>query len=337
MSIGPLPAELQRWSYLNPVQRGPHEWVSACPQCGDAGHRGRGRPDRFRMWDSHNKPGVNARGKCRQCEFFEWADEDHRPTEAERAQAQQERRVWAEAKARRQRLRLAALARSGLVAKLAEQRRSNPEAIRLWSDEHGIAEGEQEAFSLGWTPNHSYWFDRQRHLSSALSIPVFAGTGEPINIHYRLLDAPPEHGKYRYTAGLTPPLYVLRPEHPFNNQSVIVVEGAKKAIVVGLRLGHEYSVVGLPSANPNPGILEPLSTARCLYVVLDPDAFVTPKVMPGQPARRSLLRRLLPSLPSPYRIVKMPVKPDDFFWKYGGSADDFRAYLALSRPGEHYE
>jgi hypothetical protein len=68
---------------------------------------------------------------------------------------------------------------------------------------------------------------------------------------------------------------------------------------------------------PGAALIERLKECDPVYVTLDPDAYVAEKGI--KPA----INRLASMLKGRARIVKLPVKPDDLFTKFDGSANDF--------------
>lgn len=318
----PLHPDLQRrWGHLRFTQaQGRNEWSAECPECGDAGHIGNDKPDRFRMWGP--EPGKGPRGWCRSCGYFSWADEGMEDRSSPSPEA------IAAAKAERERL----------AAHERERMRSKIEAIResaYWKGWHD-AMGEQERgvwhgrgicdylidyYSLGYRTDYTCYYSGEEWRTPALTIPHYEAGWKLANIQYRLQEVPPDGGKYRQTAGLPAAMFRTEPEDDLAG-AVLVVEGAIKSIVLyqhlGRRfLGYNIHIVGIPSKTPSADMLAELEDAEPIYLALDPDAYE-----PGGAAERVGRK-----LGDRTRFVHFPDKPDDLIVEYGLTGDDLLKYL----------
>lgn len=314
----PIPPDIiARFGYLHDHRyRGNGEHSSACPQCG--GERGGSDPsDRFRFWE-RNGQAVNF--WCRRCGFQGFTD-DNQPGRVLTAEERQELAEMRQREARREEQRLQEKIRElqrlsyweGWHDAMTQQQR------QLWRDA-GIPDSFQDYWQLGHT---EYRGDGWK--SPALTIPYFERDWQAQTIQYRLLNPPAPADKYRFQAGLRAGVWRAEPDVEIKG-AVLLCEGMKKAAVTFIeivaRAGRRYVVVAVPSKSPGEALLDYLREADPLYIVLDPDAYTGPN---------SAVRRLVKLMPgTPKRIVKLPVKADDFF-QLGGSSYDFEAHLKLAR------
>ncbi len=308
-----LPPELYRWQNLRFItKRGSNEWSAECPRCGDIGHRGPGQPDRFRMWG-----GYRARGWCRRagCGYFAWADEQYNKRKLSPGELDsilKERRHRIERETERIERKIESLREQSYWRGYHDA--MNDAARHLW-EKAGIPRAEQDWWELGYNPAYT----TDTFTSPALTIPYFQ-RGEFINLQSRLLAPPKPNDKYRWMAGLpVSPFFPDKDEMP--RGSTILVEGAKKAMVVYLHLGHKVdSVVGLPGKTPNDRDLSYLWDCDPVYIMLDPDAREEAAVI----ARKMGAERC--------RVVTIPEKPDDYIVKYKATGEQVWGYINHARP-----
>lgn len=320
-----LPPELSKWDNLRFIkQRGPHEWSAECPRCGDSGHTGRDLPDRFRMFDSDHTAGVNARGWCRHCGHTEWADEGTGNTITDEMRTE-----W-----RRQREQREAEERQSVGRAIAQLNESQswlkyhdgltPEAVEWWRAK-GIPDHVIKVKFLGWCGSREIWHKPngswEKWVTPTATIPVFTPEWRVTNIKHRLINPYDDGDKYRpERGGLPSTLYLADPDMEIAGRTVVLVEGEIKSLVVWDRLQNpDLTIIGTPSKNVRPSILEPLVRANRVYIALDPGA--------DQQARE-YARRIGSDR---CRIVNLPCKPDDMFTRYGAAASDFMAALRYGR------
>lgn len=328
-----LPTDLaRRWGHLPFVRfRGNGEWSAACPQCGDSEHTGREAPDRFRLFAASAQ--HNARGWCRRCGFFDWADGDTKKTisqeEIERISA--ERAKLAEQEAKRlkskiERLREAAYWQGYYEAMTDQQR-------ELWY-RHGINDHMIDTYQLGFRADYQCMNGDKKHHTPALSIPHFGLNWKLQNVQYRLLNPPRPDDKYRQTSGLPAAMFLTEPDEELKN-AIVMVEGAKKAMVTHWHVNltadrMRFVVIGVPSKTPSRQMLDALKDADPLYIALDPDAYVPTRTAHGKrlsPAVNSIVKKVGRERA---RLVKLPCKPDDLFTDYDGTRNDFLAFLNVA-------
>lgn len=320
MSNKALPSELAHFSHLPDLAyRGSDEWSAACPKCGGANGRD-DKSDRFRLFAASG--GHGARCWCRRCNFFTWADQhDSKPPDPARIkQAEELRQQLAEQEARRLRVRIAELQTAaywqGWHDAMTEQQR------QLWRAQ-GIDDGLQDWFRLGYVDGRQFYDGERPFVSPAMTIPHFDKGWQAVNVQYRMVNPPAGVGKYRYTAGLPAPLFLTEPDRELAGPTLLL-EGAKKAIVVYAHLGVDLNVIAVPSKMPGKDLIERLAECDPVYVALDPDAYqATGKSKPA-------VNRLARLIGSRARIVKLPCKPDDLFTRHKGNTNDFLGFLRVA-------
>jgi len=313
MQDRPLPSELQHFSNLPDLHyRGGNEWSSACPRCGGGGNR-HDASDRFRLFAGGN--GYNARVWCRRCSHFEWADahENKPPDPVKIKEAELLRCEMAQRETQRLQTKIEDLRREafweGWHAAMNDQHRA------LWRAE-GISDGLQDFFRLGYVDNRKFYNGDQPFNSAAMTIPIFDVGWQAVNVQYRIIQPPRNVGKYRFTAGLPAPLYLTDPDNEPAGPTVLV-EGAKKAIVLYANVGHKFTVVAVPSKMPGQQLIDRLMNCDPVYVALDPDAYSD-----GQSAKR-----IGQMLGCRARFARLPAKPDDLLTKYGFTAEAMMTYF----------
>lgn len=309
----PLPQELQRFQSLpDLVYRGSDEWSAACPHCGGGGNRP-DKSDRFRLFAANG--GQNARVWCRRCGHFEWADaNDIKPPDPVRIKAADElRRELAQREELRLQTKIQELRQAAYWEGYHDAMGDTQRA--MWRRE-GISDGLQDYFRLGYVAERTFNNGAEFFTSPAMTIPVFDVGWQAVNVQYRIVQPPLGVGKYRFTAGLPAPLYLTDPDHEPAGPTV-VVEGAKKAIVLYAHIGHRFHVVAVPSKSPSRELLQRLSQCEPLYIALDPDAYTDGNSM----------RRIEQMVGKQARYVRLPAKPDDCINQYGFSASTMINYI----------
>lgn len=324
----PPPTDIANaWGHLPHMrQRGHNEWSSACPQCGDSGHNGNDAPDRFRMFAAES--GKGARGWCRSCGYFAWAETNERPTPERVREATAERLLLAQQERERIAAKIRAVEQAaywqGWHDAMTEKQR------KLWYIE-GIGDTAIDYYKLGFCPDHLYQHEGQTYHSPTMTIPHYGDGWHLTNVQHRLLNAVNGAGRYRQMAGLPPAMFRTEPGEPLKG-ALFVVEGAKKAIVVYDKLGKRSGlIVGLPGKAPSADMLESLANCEPIYLCLDPDAYM-PTLAANGAVIPAAVNRLAAKLgPERVRIVKLPVKPDDFFVLHDGTIGDMLPYIRYSR------
>jgi len=322
------PEAQRKWGNLpHLTKRTSSEWSAACPSCGEGSHMGNDKPDRFRI-KAPVKHGEQWRGFCRRCGFFEFVDQGERQkplTVVEIVQARQERARLQKAEQERLRAKIESLQTEAYWRGWHDAMTTVHR--QLWHQQ-GIPDYFIDYYSLGYCADHPYNWDGQTHHSPSLTIPHWDFDKRIVNIQHRLLNPAKGAGKYRQTAGLPAAMFITDLDADKLENRVLVVEGAKKAIVTYMHLGSQldgkdFSVVGVPSKTPGKALLSKLSECELIYLALDPDAYFGPN-----PAAMSVAQELGRER---VRLVRLPVKPDDFFTEYDGECDQFKAFMRNAR------
>jgi hypothetical protein len=327
----PLPPELSRFSnYPDLVYVGGNEWSSAHPGCPGGASTSK-HSDRLRLFAADGK--SNAHVWCRRCNYHEWADENEVP---QYVKDRRERRPEREAEEERLRKERAAAENARVTAKIKALQEeaywrgwhdAMSEQHRMMWRKAGVPDSLQDRLVLGYTGEKKYNFAGELYASPALTIPVFEVGWSVANVQYRLLNAPAQHGKYRFTSGLESPLYLTDPDRAPHGRCLLA-EGTKKALVLYLQAvlqdkRFDY-VVAVPSVTPSLSLLDQLSECDQVVVAMDPDAYV-PGANGEPPIRR--MAQHLKGMGKDALYVELPVKPDDFFTEYHGTVNQFMAYV----------
>lgn len=294
-------------------QRGSREWSAECPVCGDGGHVGNDYPDRFRIFYD-DKP----LGWCRRCGHTEFADGDsYRPTPEQIAEMQATRAQLAQREAQRLQTKIQELQEGAYWE--AWNQSMNEQARQLWRNA-GIPDTLQDYWELGYRAEYK----GRGFTSEAMTIPYFKPGREIATIQYRLLQPPKPSDKYRFETGLKSNVWLADPDETPSGPCLLV-EGMKKAGVCFYQMvergRQRLNVVAVPSKSPNTDMLSVIKDCEPVYVALDPDAYETEK---GKP---SAVSRLVKTLKGRAKVVKLPVKPDDFFTLHGGQPSDMLPFL----------
>lgn len=320
----------QKWGHLPYFRKIGSEWYAACPRCGDTGHdwsNPRDLPNRFHM---HSQDHLGpARGKCRQCGYFEWArDIDRGPLTVDEIRQREQASIEAKKQERKE-----------YEEKLAQFRREKPwkvhhEALtprgrRMWRGE-GVPDSLQDRLMLG--EGEKEFYDKEGNLLTghALTIPHFETGWKPMQVQYRLTRPPKGCGKYRWWgSGLGASVYLADPDEGVTGD-VLLCEGAKKAIVSYLELvlkgdQRNLTVVAVASKTPSQRNLNRLRDASLVYVCFDPDAF---DVDVGDETAIERVTRMLG--PARVRVVSLPDKIDDLI-NSGATWQDIMPFLKRAR------
>lgn len=299
-----LPNELQFLSdKVQYVQRvNSVEWSGSCPQCGGEPHKGGELPDRFRMFTNAN--GKNkVLGWCRRCSYVAFPD-------TSRALSQEEMDAWRKEQIEREEAR----------KRSAETALANLRSEKIWLKYNemlgelgkvtlkswGIREDWANYWRLGLFPDYKV-FSKQNgeYFSPAITIPMWQqGSPVPGNIKLRVLNPRSTADRYRniYKTGRSVPFVAF---NQLKSDTLVLVEGEKKAMVVAQWSEQKYQVVGLPSVTPNEELLARYDRYGKVIVCLDPDA----KVEDGN--GHSPLKRLVKALGREVAWVDLPDKVDD--------------------------
>ena len=254
------PVFAQYQSHVQYVQKVGHsKWTSSCPACLGSVHSDGEWPDRC-VWFLDEKP----LGACMRCGKLFWPDaapDWKPPTPAELEQWRQKRETEQAARLRSAERALAHLRDTKLWEKYAEMAGDRG---RTWWEGRGIPYPFQVLWNFGWDHDLSRWG------CASATIPLFDQAGECVNIKHRLEDD--SKGRYRYNINGEAPLWLADPDISLENH-IIACEGEIKAAVGYVTLDDPAAcIVGLPGLNPSQSIIDTLSQAERVTLILDPDS-----------------------------------------------------------------
>lgn len=317
MRSATLPPEAaRRWGHLvYVVQRGPTEYSSECPNCGDTGHSGRDYPDRFRIFTDKGK----ARGWCRVCGYFAFADDDKPQsniTDADRQHWLEERIIREQDEVRKAQRALELLRTEATWMHYHE---SLPAFGKAWWLGKGVPDWAIDLFFLGYCPSREWYANGEAFVSDSATIPVFAPGFELMNLRHRLIHPANPQDKYRPDrSGLHSAMFLTDYDRKPAGE-VLIVEGEIKAIVTWAMMEHSTRfTVGVPGKSPCMSIFDILSDCDRCYVALDPDA---------SDRAVKIAQHLNQQQRGRARIVRFHVKPDDWFTQYRGTRAAFEAAI----------
>lgn len=293
------------------AQRGRNEYSSTCPNCGGTKHANGDEPDRCR-WFTDGKP----RGWCRHCGGIFWPDDavSSKVTTAELEQWRQEREA---AELRRKHEAERALEHLRREKGWLDYVALMDDKARAWWEQAGVPRDWQEYLQLGYMPSRPYYDrDGELQLSPAYTIPYFRAGGEFITMQYRLNAADPSQ-RYRFQRGLGTAYYQVMPDEPIGPR-VMIVEGAKKAMVTHIHGNAGLSVLGVPSKADWGGVVDAVKDCERVYVLLDPDAQANAYKLARQIGKAA-------------RVMTMPVKVDDALLSHGLTTAALNAYMRQAK------
>lgn len=300
-------------SLLEAVKKGGHEkWLARCP-----------------AHDDHNPSlsiGIGDNGQVllycfSGCDFDAivtalglepkdlWPDAGLSPEKLQ--QARLEARVKAlERKQQENERRLNALERMGRCQDHISYNRlldRTPEARAWWHDE-GIDDASIARYSLGYCPRCPMDYEGR----ASYTIPV-VNSGQLFNIRHRLATSGSD--KYRpHISGLPSTLFNLDLVRGYDEP--LIVEGEKKSVVLAQHGLPNCAIMG--QHNFKIEWFSYFGAAKVVYVALDPDAIES-------------AFRLAKLFDGRGRVVNLPVKADEFFYKHGGDVDDFWGFVKVAR------
>lgn len=282
---------------LKRVGRG--EYAGPCPFCGDG-------VDRFHVWED--------RGNywCRVCGKKGFLDALENSTPLTPEQLIEIRVKALERKQAEHDRRLSALERMAhCTDHLTYHRNLTTEAWDYWMGE-GITIDSISRYKLGYCKScPADWQHR-----ASYTIPIING-GVLVNIRHRLIGAR-GGGKYRpHMAGLGTQLFNRDVLDAPAEGRIVIVEGAKKAIVL-TQSGFPATAVAGKNVFKREWL--PLFDRFSEVVIaLDPDAVES-------------ARRLAALFGGRGKVASFPTKPDDALVLYGAGAVDVEAVLEQARP-----
>ena len=258
-----------------------------------------GGKNRFLIW-------TDAGFWCRECEKKGWIDDD-KPQELTPEEKTELRIIRLERQAKELARRVSALERMAQCTDHIQYHNNMTDRHKEWWYKQGIDDHAIVNYQLGYCPNPP--------LADfpSYTIPVKQG-GQLLNIRHRLIGSP--NGKYLpHMPGLGNQLFNV--DLLENYTDIAVVEGAKKSIVI---VQNGFPTVGIMGSRSFKREWLVWFKGKKVYMALDPD-------VDGH-----RLGRIFVGAGVDTRVCSFPVKPDDFFFKYGGTSDDFNHFLRLAGP-----
>lgn len=290
---------------------GAKAWRGPCPRCGGNRHLLIFTDNPFPKWNC----------ECQSCGLKAWADMLNKAVKVELTPDQ--KRAFAQQKAADQqaadktrRETLAKFTTAELWAELAQRMTADH---RAWWVSQGVNEEWQKYLRIGFTPDKIYrGQDDELHHSPAYTIPYFHTDFKFVTLQYRLADAPNPNDRYRFEQGLGTTYYMTQPAAPIGD-TVIICEGAKKAIVTAINTPETYTVLAVPSKSDFGGVAEAVKDCGRVYVLLDPDAMFR-------------ARKLAKDIGPAARLATLPTKVDDAIVKHGLTGAMLIDALRVARP-----
>lgn len=293
-------AAYQRWGIVLEERGG--ELHGPCPHCGEG-------DDRFIVW-------LEGNYFCRVCHRRGWVEDGSARvvTAADLTEAKQ-------AKRERQFQKLSQWQAGYNVGYLeGYHSRMDEEQREYWLHE-GITPRNIDRYMLGYVPQRRFMGRNKTVFKSDAYVIPHADpcSGQIVNAQYRINHLPPNAGgKYRQEPDLPPAsFYTLR--QPRGGRA-IVVEGAKKGIVLGQLIQDALQLVCWPGATPAEHLLTELEAYETLWLILDPG-----------PGRDAAVARAIKALGHRIRIIELPVKPDDAVRQHGWDAEGLREVMRTAR------
>ncbi len=290
----------QKWGI--DLKRQGKEMHGPCPQCGGT--------DRF--WVNIG----NGHYHCRQCgdQFNGWL-EDRRAIDPLERKKRDEERAKQEAESFKRREFWLAGFRAGYLWRQWHDEMS--ENNREWWRSQGITDAQMDFYELGFTDTLAIRVNNQDQTLGAYTIPIRDPQDWNINyIHYRLADAPDGLQKYYYVPGIPAMEFYANPK---GQADALVVEGAKKAMVLNHFLDTKVQVVGLPGMNPSREVMGRIKDGfERVWLALDPG--------PQRDRANWYFRQHVPQA----KAISLAGKPDDLVLA-GMSRDEFREYARQSK------
>lgn len=236
------------------------ELCCSCPRCGGKDRLCIFLDPPVRVW-------------CRQCGYFKFADANE-PIDQSKVDAWLERQKKREEERKRRAVRaLKNLRRLELHRKYHKLLYEHD--CNYWQRVRHLPQYLVDYWCLGYDPAHYIAAGPDSFKAPTATIPLLAPkTGELLNLKHRIIK--PEHedyGRYRYEiAGQPSPPFVCNPDEDLDGH-VIAIEGEIKSMVTFATLDDSsLRIVGLPGATPGQHIVDMLSDAERITLVMDPGA-----------------------------------------------------------------
>ena len=295
MVIDPVAEAERRW-HITLRKATANEYVGPCPFCNTGNDRFHVFLDRGNYW-------------CRQCDAKGFVDDDQELTDHERrireleANQRMIERNLAETEKRLSALEIMHASQDHL--RYYHNIEFHTQAIEYW-DSQGMSLQTIDDYLLGYCAR----CPTDHEGRESYTIPVMA-FGKLWNIRHRLIGGDP-HDKYRpHLAGL--PAMLFNADYlQSDGDSIVIVEGEKKSIVVAQSGFPNVGMMGKSGFKPEwAAKFHRFST---VYVALDPDAETQAVEIAALFKGRG-------------RLVSLPEKVDDLITRYKATRDDIEWFI----------
>jgi len=147
--------------------------------------------------------------------------------------------------------------------------------------EAGVDEGMQSFWTLGGCEDFTYKEAEEIYHSPTLTIPIFSEARELLTIQHRLLNPHNPKSKYRpEKTGLHSHPFLAVPEMGFDGDKILVMEGAKKAMVTWTRSDTGWQCIGVDSQEMYKAMVEILQPVGARVIVIpDPNTERNPNAI----------------------------------------------------------
>lgn len=188
----------------------------------------------------------------------------------------------------------------------------------------GIDEGMQEFWTLGGCEDFTYKHGGELYHSPTLTIPIFGADTELLTIQHRLLNPKDPHDKYRpETAGLHAHPFLAVPLLGYDGDTVLVMEGAKKAMVTWTRVPGNMQCIGVPSQEGYKPLIEVLKpVGERVVVIPDPNS---------ERNSKSLLKAWHLAKEVGGKFMQTPIQIDDYILMSEMSGDTLYRMIKQAR------
>lgn len=289
-------------------------WRGACPRCG--GHR------RFVIFTDKQFPNWNyfCDGGCG---MKGWAKDLNPQLKQEITEAQ--RAEWRERNERdhheREAMRVKRLAEFTTTELWEELHSRLSKVNRAWWRTQGIPDELQDFWHLGYERDHTYETPSGKFCSSAYTIPYFNYDGTQAQfktMQYRMQDTLNPNDRYRFAHGLKSTYFDTYPNESLIVDTIIICEGAKKAMNVAQIAKQEWRVIAMPSKSGDYGVTEATKDAKKIFIILDPDGLDNAHKKAIELGNRA-------------SVISLPYKIDDGIMQYGFGENSLYAAMKNSR------
>ncbi len=190
----------------------------------------------------------------------------------------------------------------------------------------GIDRGMQSFWTLGGCADFVYKVkgDENIYHTPTLTIPIFDTQRQLLTIQHRLLSPVNPKDKYRPDCtGLGAPPFLALPEMGFDGGIIMVMEGAKKAMVTWTRSDVDWQAIGVMSQEGYKAVADDLKPVGKRVVVI-PD--------PNSPRNPNSLRKAYEFAKSVGgRFLQLPEKIDDLILSSDLKQNDLYSMIVQAR------